>query len=124
MNKLKEILKPYLNFKDHCIHRGLPFQVSEINLMSEFEVGLLNYLDEQSRIPSLEQIKKEWEELGYEFTIYTAEDDTMRKFDISKNGEKIILWYDHSYSKVGNTDHCFTIQEHNLLTKTFKALGW
>ena len=74
--------------------------------------------------PTFEEVKKEWEELGYEFTIYTAEDDTMRKFDISKYGEKIILWYDHSYSKVGNTDHCFTIQEHNLLTKTFKALGW
>ena len=46
MNKLDEILQPYKDFKTHCLHRGLPFQVSEINLMEKFEVMLLNYIDE------------------------------------------------------------------------------
>lgn len=81
-------------------------------------------LRELEKTPTLEEIQKEWENLGYEFITYTAEEYTMKKFEISKYGEKIILWFDHSYSKVGKTDHCFTIQEHLLLTKMFRALRW
>lgn len=78
----------------------------------------------------LDNLKKEWKELGYEWKIpeayphmiYLVDDDdepcwvlTIKINTQSKRYWK--LWGDTNFES-------FTFQEHQLLTKTFKMLGW
>lgn len=80
--------------------------------------------------PTIEQIKKEWEDLGYKWIIpkeyphmiYLINDDDDQKWVLtikinhqSKRYWK--LWGDMQFES-------FTFQEHQLLTKTFIALDW
>lgn len=80
--------------------------------------------------PTEEEVKKEWEELGYEWRIpkeyphmiWLVNDDEAEKWvlTIKINTQSKKFW-----KKWG--DLCiepFTFEEHQLLTKTFKALGW
>ena len=68
--------------------------------------------------PTLEEVKKEWEEKGYKFV---QETDWLIK--ISKD---ILTLTINNSGKGGYTCNGVLIyaEEHQLLTKTFKALGW
>lgn len=82
-----------------------------------------NKYQELTKTPTEEEIKKEWEALGYKW----------------KKREHLILLYERKKDKMicintmiygyscGNSDDIsliLTFQEHQLLTKTFKLLGW
>lgn len=123
-NKQKEILKPYIDFKDHCIHRGLPFQISEINLMSKFEVGLLNYFDKQNKNPTLSECIKEWEDRGFEVRVNSIHYLFLINYD--KNIKVLFRKFELSYKVedfYDDEDSCVISYElHNLIHKTLKAL--
>lgn len=73
---------------------------------------------------AIEEIIKEWEELGYEWSEYSKTILLRREMFITT--ETIIIGKeDFSYYKLAyfNLDH-IDLREHQLLTKTFKALGW
>lgn len=72
--------------------------------------------------PIFEEIKKEWEELGYE-CIYEDENclefnhkRCLNKIHFSKENE----WYGSDDERILQID----IKEHQLITKTMKSLGW
>lgn len=85
-------------------------------------------VDEKLNNPTLEQVRKEWEELGYEWeedslsisiTKYNALNKPSRVITLYKHNKE----YDCTRSSMWRVS-CLTLQEHQLLTKTFKALGW
>ena len=69
--------------------------------------------------PTLEEVKKEWEEKGYSW-IETKDEILL----ISNKKQIFIDKRDKMYSCSGWSTNFITFQEHQLLTKTFKALGW
>lgn len=79
---------------------------------------------------SLIEIKKEWEELGYEWRtpieyphmVYLVNDDEQPEWILTLK----INTQSKRYWKIWGSGvfESFTIEEHNLLTKTFRALGW
>lgn len=87
---------------------------------------ILQELVNQTKTPTLEEVKKEWEELGYEF-IYYGKDYIQEAVARRKNKIKTINFY---------SDKCFCAssdlykyafinsKELYLISKTFKALGW
>lgn len=83
----------------------------------------LQELIDKEKVPTLEEIIKKWEELGYEWSEYTK----VIHLDREKSSSEtiIIRKEDLSYYKLANDnlDH-IDLKEHQLLTKTFKALGW
>lgn len=86
------------------------------------------------KVYTLEQVKKEWEELGYEWCASNNNKHIILIKEIKKdiyNGDfyKIININSitKNYACYINESYSYddiTFQEHNLLTKTFKALGW
>ena len=103
---------------------------SIVTLDIDYAERLLLKLTEQYESPTLEEVIKEWEELGYEWRIpkeyphmiWLVNDDEEERLVLrikintqSKSYWK--LWGDGGFDK-------FTFQEHQLLTKTMKALGW
>lgn len=88
----------------------------------------LQELVDQTKIPALEEVKKEWENDGWKWKegkIY---------IELIKNNEDYTI--EISIDKIDKTYCCFedddcdqaslrlTLQEHIRLTKTFRALGW
>ena len=119
MNKLKKQID-YAKFTENSI----------VTLDIDYAERLLLELTEQYESPTLEEVKKEWEELGYEWRIpkeyphmiWLVNDDEEERLVLrikintqSKTYWK--LWGDGGFDKL-------TFQEHQLLTKTMKALGW
>lgn len=107
---------------------------------------LLQQLIDQTKTPTLEEVKKEWEEEGYSFEIYNDEYHNGNVYkrcviykEIFMNKRLIVLHYwnktitfnyfwetfdDEGYTVNKYMSFNITFQEHQLLTKTFKALGW
>ena len=77
----------------------------------------LQELVDKEKSPTLEEVKKEWEELGYEFELYSNKIELIN----SRKNNEIIIWFNPNYYDCGNS---ISLKEHQLLTKTFKALGW
>lgn len=81
-------------------------------------------LRELNKKPTLEEVKQEWEELGYRWEEHNGEIDLINK----ENEEVIVIDYENKQYTKTDTNVKFilyiTFQEHNLLTRTFKALGW
>lgn len=77
------------------------------------------------QIPTEEEIIKEWEALGYEFIFTNGDgyDDDDELIFLDKVNREIYIWKDKTYS-FDNDTQTLTFQEHQLLTKTFKWLGW
>ena len=83
---------------------------------------LLQELVNQTKPQTLGEIKQEWEASGWNW----EEDDL--SISLTKSSRVITIYkhnkiYDctrHNMCKVG----ALSIQEHQLLTKTFRALGW
>lgn len=94
-----------------------PLTIDSMNIFKEL-------VDEKLNKPTLEEIQQEWEALGYFFTKTT---DNQICLHTKYNGENIILELsNYTYVKYDNYAEPMdiTLQEHQLLTKTFKALGW
>lgn len=114
MDKLKKQID-YAKFIENSI----------VTLDIDYAERLLLELTKQYESPTLEEVKKEWEELGYEI----IEDNNIR-LKLKKGLSTIqISKIKKVYKKVigceeDNRGNFLTLQEHNLLTKTFKALGW
>ena len=81
--------------------------------------------DEKEKSPTIKEVKKEWEELGYDW----KEDNYfiyLKCSDKYAEAEIIIKKYTKTFFKEdGHFEMlAFNFVEHQLLTKTFKALGW
>lgn len=73
---------------------------------------------------AIEEVIEAWEVLGYEWSEYTGVIHLNREM-LTYTETIIIRKADFSYYKLANDnlDHIY-LKEHQLLTKTFKALGW
>lgn len=120
-----------------CDHRG-EYDGTPICRKGATLTDAINYIkapycpfpDKKDKTPTLEEVIKEWEELGYELKtkteyphmIYLVNDDDEIKWVLSININTETKKY---WKHWGNMEfESFTFQEHNLLTKTFRALGW
>lgn len=74
--------------------------------------------------PTLEEVKREWGALGYKWI------ENKDSIDLLNESKDEIIVIDKENKRVAKTDGRVKIplfinwQEHQLLTKTFKALGW
>lgn len=89
------------------------------------DICTLQELVDKTIPPTLEEVKKEWEELGYTWVnidlhlvrLISEDLDTIIRID---NKTKC-----YAISDYNNMEYQFiTDGEHNLLTKTFRALKW
>ena len=111
MNKLKKQIE-YAKFTENSV----------VCLDIDYAERLLLELVEQYETPTLEEIIKEWENDGW----YWEEDSL--SISLTKSSRTITIYKDskeydctrHNMWKVGT----LSIKQHQLLTKTFKALGW
>lgn len=108
MNKCQEILNKQIKYAEFT-------ENSVVCLDIEIAKGLLG----QTKSPTLEEVKQEWEELGY---IWKENSSAINLYG-KKYGLHILLCKDKKEYFRYDTSN-FTFQEHQLLTKTFKALGW
>lgn len=100
---------------------------SIVTLDIDYAERLLLKLTEQYESPTLEEVKKEWEKLGYEFS-FKNENNLL---DIVNLEELSVIKIDikgRKYIKVNCVNYSgfvpLTYEEHILLTKIFIALGW
>lgn len=100
---------------------------SIVTLDIEYAERLLLELTEQYESPTIEEVKKEWEKLGYEFS-FKNENNLL---DIVNLEELSVIKIDikgRKYIKVNCVNYSgfvpLTYEEHILLTKIFIALGW
>ena len=117
LKKIKEQID-YAKFTENSI----------VTLDIDYAERLLLELTEQYESPTFEEVKKEWEELGYKL-LYRQQDSTLIElFNENKMTIIIINNNEKSYIKLLAYDYSsycpLNFQEHQLLTKTFKALGW
>lgn len=91
---------------------------------------LLQELVDQTKTPTLEEVKKEWEELGYEWVENEIYINIIKKYEgidfdvilsIDKRTRNYCCFEDDGCD---NRSLNITYREHQLLTKTFRALGW
>lgn len=117
MNKYQEALTI---IKTHIVDYDEELE-EDIYLYSSYkeEFDTLQELIDQTKTPTLEEVKKEWEALGYEW-IY--KNDGLINIKHKKDVAKDILIYTSSKNYISIWTISF--QEHQLLTKTFRALGW
>lgn len=93
-------------------------------LMCEVIKKDLDKLEELTKMPTLEEVKKEWEELGYRWRelithIHIIKYDRCITINLMCNEYEC-----HDRTSLGSCcSTSITFQEHQLLTKTFKALG-
>ena len=116
MNKYQEALDELEQFV-HSEYDGTG-KLLEDNLKY---INALQELVDQTKTPTEEEIKKEWEELDFEFCYHPNQHNILNIF---KDGSVIIhLWKDRTYD-FDSVDGCLSIKLHQLLTKTMKWLGW
>lgn len=87
----------------------------------------------EKRNITLEEVKKEWEKLGWYWHYFYNENGIANKYRITKyvpsrkrdgSGDYQLEIYLCNNTKTFNINFNMDMQEHQLLTKTFKALGW
>lgn len=87
----------------------------------------------EKRNLTLEEVKKEWEELGWYWHYFYNENGIANKYRITKyvpsrkrdgSGDYQLEIYLCNNTKTFNINFNMDMQEYQLLTKTFKALGW
>ena len=105
MNKYQKVLDKFINDGHRLTHRE----------RNEFG-AILQELVEQTKTFTLEQVKKEWDNHGFYWeednnTIHIAHKTALFQHVVINKERK-------TYNIVGN----LTLQGHQLLTKTFKAL--
>lgn len=93
-------------------------------LMCEIIKKDLDKLEELTKVPTLEEVKKEWEELGYEWI------DNCDFIELLNKSKEELFVIDTIHKKFAKSDDkvkftlYVTFKEHELITKTFKMLGW
>lgn len=92
--------------------------------MSKSHIEWLEEQCEPKKKPTLEEVKKEWEELGYEWkeigrVIYLRNKEIDCEITIWVKGK---IYACTLYKQV--MSQMINFCEHQLLTKTFRALGW
>ena len=106
---------------------------SIVTLDTDYAERLLLELTKQYESPTLEEVKKEWEELGWYWHYFYNENGIANKYRITKyvpsrkrdgSGDYQLEIYLCNNTKTFNINFNMDMQEHQLLTKTFKALGW
>ena len=134
MNKYQEVLNKIVkSCCPNCSTNGCKGCTIEkiCNATAKQWVDTLQELVDKTKTPTLEEVKKEWEELGYEWRtpidyphmIYLVDNDDdelkwVLSIKINTQSKKYWkIWGDEVFAS-------FTFEEHNLLTKTFRALGW
>ena len=89
--------------------------------------------DEKEKSPTIEEAKKEWEDLGWNWHYFYNENGIWNKYRITKyvpsrkrddSGDYQLEIYLCDNTKTFNINFDMDMQEYQLLTKTFKALGW
>lgn len=81
------------------------------------------HIEEMTSV-TLEQVKKEWEELGYEWI------DNCDFIELLNKSKEELFVIDTIHKKFAKSDDkvkftlYVTFKEHELITKTFKWLGW
>ena len=122
MNRLKKQID-YAKFTENSI----------VTLDTDYAERLLLELTKQYESPTLEEVKKEWEELGWYWHYFYNENGIANKYRITKyvpsrkrdgSGDYQLEIYLCNNTKTFNINFNMDMQEHQLLTKTFKALGW
>ena len=111
-----------------CDHRG-EYDGTPICKKGATLTDAINYIkapycpfpDKKDKTPTLEEVKKEWEALGWswsyktKYVIYLSRNNTVHRV------------FDHitiNENRLYSADFDIDIKTHQLLTKTFKALGW
>lgn len=109
----------------YCPFKNKPLKKEELESIGKkiregFERSLKNF-----EKPTIEEVKKEWKELGYR--IFTIEGYNICLY---KYYEKYNEEYAITIDLQGNCYYCedmdvvIDMKVHQLLTKTFRALGW
>lgn len=84
--------------------------------------GIIQKLVNQTKAPTLKEVKKAWKALGYEWT------RTENAIFIEKGNNSIVISLTsktYGYHLYNDLEYrMLPIKEHQLLTKTFRALGW
>ena len=85
-------------------------------------------LREKIKIPTIDEVKKEWEDIGYEW--FENGGIIVLQQQIQYTNKYVIITINlgkKAYWKIVDDNLNFipfSFQEHQLLTKTFAALGW
>ena len=113
MNKLKKQIE-YAKFTENSV----------VCLDIDYAERLLLELVEQYETPTLEEVKKEWEELGYKLI---RNGDFIELLNKVKEEVFIIDTKHKQYSKTDDRVKFtlyITLEEHQLLHKLFEIWGW
>lgn len=126
MSKIDDLIK-YYNWKfDQDPEWAGPATADYNTLKEEIENDLdrLEKLEQKEKTSTLEEVIKEWEALGYEWSEYSSV--IHLSHELLVGDETIIInKEDYSYYRLVNDSlEPIDLREHLLLTKTFKALGW
>lgn len=98
---------------------------SSLDYLKEQDIKIYDFYNkyELEQTPTEEEIKKEWEALGYELIRHERREISFKTKD--KIFFNIYNYGTVRYKKYWKTLAIeITLQEHQLLTKTFKMLGW
>lgn len=109
MSKYEEILNKQIKYAEFTENPVVCLDI-------EVAKGLLIT---KTKSPTIEEVKREWEEKGYSW-IETRDEILL----MSKKKQIFIDKRDKMYSCSGHSTNLITFQEHQLITKTMKALGW
>lgn len=123
MNKYQEALIYFCNGCHHEQEEGDYGTCKRVEGRCKHYRSLKELVDKE-KSPTLEEVKKEWEKLGYELIRHERNELI---FNFKEDGTIFTMWNfnEMRYSKYWRgTPANITLQEHQLLTKTFKALGW
>lgn len=138
MNKYQEYQEAFNNFKK------LKYIPNAVNLtmnldLLQKDIVIFQELVDKEKTYTKEEIKKEWEALGYKWDEKLYADSIALSKRVEKTWLKnetytethfiIINIINKTYRAeifrwLGCEGKPLTFQEHNLLTKTFKMLGW
>lgn len=137
MNKYQEAINELYKqraerYKVHQKHKDWSKEIKEYDKVGE-ALETLQELVDQTKTPTLEEVKKEWEELGWYWHYFYNENGIANKYRITKyvpsrkrdgSGDYQLEIYLCNNTKTFNINFNMDMQEYQLLTKTFKALGW
>ena len=115
LNRVKTTMDGNSVYKEYT--NSYSFFSKDINTLQEL-------INEKSNKPTIDEIKQEWKELGYVWTegiMYIHLIKLEKDICIRKTDKEYECYDADDYDGQSLT---LTFKEHQLLTKTFKALGW
>lgn len=118
MNKYQIALKKIKKYKVYTEEEFFGDGCSTLYELVGKELDVLQELVDQTKTPTLEEVKKEWEERGFivnnnEFYIFLHHEQYGISLFINKKEKNYHIYYGY-----------ISLELNELLTKTFRALGW